>query len=78
MPWLDVLWTDENEEHLLAHGITRDEAEHVIHNPIEHDLSESSGRPIAFGYTAAGRKIAVVYELIDPVTAYPITAYDVD
>ena len=78
MPWLDVFWTDENERHLLAHKVSREEAEYVIHNPIGYDVSESSERPIGFGYTAAGRKIAVVYEMIDKITVYPITAYDVE
>lgn len=37
-----------------------------------------SGRPILFGYSVDGRKIAVVYEQIDDRTIYPITAYEVD
>ena len=43
-----------------------------------HDVSESTERPIVFGYTAAGRRIAVVYEVVDSITVYPITAYDVE
>ena len=78
MPWLEVFWTDENEEHLLANDVTREEAEYVIRNPVGYDVSESSDRPIAFGYTKAGRKIAVVYELVDKITVYPLTAYDVE
>jgi hypothetical protein len=32
-----------------------------------------------FGYTSAGRYIAVVFEVIDdePITIYPVTAYEV-
>jgi hypothetical protein len=78
MPWLDVLWTDQNEAHLLANKVSRHEAEYVIRNPIGHDVSESSERPIVFGYTLTGRKIAVVYEVVDTITVYPITAYDVE
>jgi uncharacterized DUF497 family protein len=78
MPWLDVLWTDDNEAHLLAHGVTREEAEYVIHHPIGYDVSETSERPILFGYTKAGRKLAVVYEMVDAITVYPITAFDVE
>jgi hypothetical protein len=78
MPWLDVVWTDANEKHLLDNKVCRDEAEYVLRNPIGHDLSESSERPIAFGYTQAGRKIAVVYEYVDKTSVYPITAYDVE
>jgi hypothetical protein len=77
MPWVDVFWTEENESHLLLNKVSREEAEYVIRNPIAHDLSESSERPIVFGYTSTRRKIAVVYEIIDSVTVYPITAYEV-
>ncbi len=78
MPWIDVFWTEENEAHLLEHGVSREEAEYVIRNPVEGDVSESSERPIALGYTTAGRRIAVVYEEVDAVTVYPITAYDLE
>jgi hypothetical protein len=43
-------------------------------------LSDSSGRPIAFGSTGTGRFIAVVFEVLnlaDPLIIRPITAYDV-
>mgnify|MGYP000113429967 CR=1 FL=1 len=78
MPWVDVLWTDENESHLRANHVSRDEAEYVIRNPIAYDVSESSERPIVFGYTANRRKLAVVYEVVDSITVYPITAYVVE
>lgn len=77
-PWLDVIWTEENESHLAENKVSPDEAEHVIHNPIARDVSNSSERPIVFGYTRAGRKIAVVYEVVDSITVYPITAHDVE
>ena len=31
---------------------------------------------MVFGYTSAGRRLAVVYEQVDAVTVYPITAYE--
>jgi hypothetical protein len=37
----------------------------------------TSGRPVVTGYTADGRLILVVYEEIDDVTVYPVTAYEV-
>lgn len=46
--------------------------------PIAVRNSSTTGRPIAFGFTPTGRKLAVMYELIDPITVYPITAYDVE
>ncbi len=46
--------------------------------PQREEVSVSSGRPIRFGYTHAGRYIAVVFEWIDAATVYPITAYDAE
>ena len=40
--------------------------------------SRTNGKPIAFGETASGKYLACVYEFIDDVTVYPITAYEVD
>jgi hypothetical protein len=42
------------------------------------DESRSSGRPITFGTTHTGRRIAVVWEHVDdPLTVYVVTAYEV-
>jgi hypothetical protein len=43
----------------------------------EIEVSRSSDRPTAFGWTAAGDRIAVVFEDVcdDPKMVYPITAY---
>jgi hypothetical protein len=44
------------------------------------DVSDLSGRPIAFGATQTGRFIAVVFEVLnlaDPLIIRPITAYEV-
>jgi hypothetical protein len=41
------------------------------------DVSDSSGRPIAFGTTRTGRFIMVVFEVLnpaDPLVVRPITA----
>jgi uncharacterized DUF497 family protein len=81
MPHLEFIWIDGpdgNIEHLAEHGVSPKEAEEVLSDPIDTGTSASSGRPIAFGYTRAGRKLAVVYEEIDSITVYPITAYDVE
>lgn len=47
-------------------------------NPVDRDVSRSSGLPIVFGFTPEGRYIFVVYEQVDDVTVYPVTAYDVE
>ena len=81
MPWYDVIWNYEpggNVEHVAEHGLTPEEVEAVICNPLEKKNSRSSGRPVATGYTSDGRLILVVYEELDEITVYPVTAFEVD
>lgn len=81
MPHIELIWIDGpdgNIEHFAEHGISPREAEDVLSDPIAIDKSAATGRPIAFGFTRAGRKLAVVYEQIDAITVYPITAYEVE
>ena len=59
------------------HGVTKEEVEEVLQNVTDADVSRSSGRPVAFGDTDAGRHLMVVYDEIDEDTAYPVTAYEV-
>ncbi len=81
----EVIWDldndpDGNVHHIAEHGVTMDEVEEVLSDPENStDVSASSDRAITFGETAAGRYLAVVWEtaLEDPLTIYPITAYDV-
>jgi uncharacterized DUF497 family protein len=80
MPHLEVIWTDGpdgNVAHLAEHGVSPEEVEDVLREPVATDVSRTTGRPIAFGLTRTGRKVAVVYERIDRITVYPITAYEV-
>jgi uncharacterized DUF497 family protein len=81
MPVLEFICVDGppgNIQHLAEHGVSPSEAEEVVSDPIAVDVSVSSGRPIAFGYARTGREFAVVYERIDRITVYPITAFDVE
>jgi len=70
-----------NTAHVAEHGLTPEEVESVLYDEkTSFDLSDSSGRPIAFGKTDTGRFIAVVFEVLnlaDPLIIRPITAYDV-
>lgn len=78
MPYFHLfLWDEENDAHIAAHGVTIEEFEHVVLNASAVDISHSSGRPIAFGLTASGRRLACVYEEIDEIMCYPVTAYDI-
>ena len=58
--------------------IQTEDVEEVFENPIRYEESRSSGRPMVFGYTSDGRRIAVVYEQLDDTTLYPVTAYEVE
>jgi hypothetical protein len=81
MPYFEIIWNDEpggNVEHIAEHDLTPEDVEEVIFNPVDRDVSRSSGLPIVFGFAPDGRYILVVYEQIDDVTVYPVTAYDVE
>jgi len=54
-----------------------EEVEEVFQNAMDADTSRSSGRPVVFGDTHAGRHLMVVFEVIDASTVYPVTAYEV-
>lgn len=79
-------WDDANEEdgntaHVAEHGLTPEEVDSVLRDPgTMFDISDSSGRPIAFGTTLTGLFIAIVFEVLnvaDPLIIRPITAYEV-
>jgi uncharacterized DUF497 family protein len=78
MAWVEVLWTDANRRHIAEHGIHVAEVEHVLRHPLQTTVSRTTGRPVAVGLTPAGRGVLVVYDWLDDVTVYPITAYDVE
>jgi uncharacterized DUF497 family protein len=81
MAYYEIIWDEEpdgNVEHIAEHDLTPEDVEEVIFNPVDRDVSRSSGLPIVFGFTPDGRYIMVVYEQIDDVTIFPVTAYDVE
>lgn len=82
MRYFQVIWDDDddldgNVQHMAQHGLTVDDAEHVLENPTDETISRSSGRPCCFGYTPAGEYITVICEMVDGDTIYPTTAYEV-
>ena len=88
MDFRDALidWDDPADEgshtaHIGEHDLTPDEVESALFDAnTKFDVSDSSGRPIAFGTTGTGRFIAVVFEILnlaDPLVIRPITAYEV-
>jgi hypothetical protein len=81
MPYYEIIWNEEpggNMAHIAEHGLAPEDVEEVLLNPVDRDVSHSSGLPIVFGFTPDGRYILVVYEQIDEVTVYPVTAYEIE
>lgn len=77
MPYFEFLWTDEIIEHLAEHGISQEDFEEVVCQPIKQGFSQSSGHPTAWGYALDGRYVIAVYEQIDDLKVLPVTAYEV-
>jgi uncharacterized DUF497 family protein len=79
--WDDIDDEGSNTAHVAEHGLTTEEIESALFaDDTAFDVSDSSGRPIAFGTTVTGRHIVVVFEVLnlaDPLIIRPITAYDV-
>ena len=79
--WDDPDDDGSNTAHIAEHGLTPDEVESALFDAdTTFDVSDTSGRPIAFGKTVTGRFIAIVFEVLnlaDPLVIRPITAYDV-
>jgi len=84
---LIIIWDDDDDRdgnywHICVegHGLTREEIEEVLlDEESDIEVSRSTGRPTAFGWTSSGERIAVVFEEVsdDPRMIYPITAYRV-
>ncbi len=82
---VSIIWDldddpEGNVQHILAHDLSKGEVEDVLCNPANSTAeSKSSGNPVTFGWTTTGRYIIVVWEHVqdDPLTMYPITAYEV-
>jgi uncharacterized DUF497 family protein len=70
-----------NTAHIAEHGLTPEEVESALFaEDTMFDVSDSSGRPIAFGTTNTSQFVAVVFEVLnpaDPLIIRPITAYEV-
>ena len=85
MARVQIIWDldedpDGNVQHIADHDLTKEEVDDVLKNPNNPtDESHSSGSSVTFGWTSTGRHIIVVWEHVhdDPLTIYPITAYEV-
>ena len=82
-----IVWDDEEDRNgnywhicVEGHGLSRDDVEAVLRDEeSEIEVSRSSGRPTAFGWSLSGERIAVAFEEMseDPKMIYPVTAYPV-
>jgi hypothetical protein len=82
---VQILWDleddpDGNVQHIAANGVSTEEyVEVFVNNDEEATISRESGRPITFGWTRAGKHIAVVWDEVqpeDPLMIRPVTAYE--
>lgn len=55
MPFYSYSRVRENERHMGAHGVSREEFQEVVSDPDDTEESRSSGRSIARGMTPTGR-----------------------
>jgi hypothetical protein len=85
MSWFDIFWVlpefadnieDSNVEHIAQHGLTMEDVEHALEHTVgDEQHSPNTSRKIQTGFACDGGLIDVVYEWIDEITIYPITAY---
>ncbi len=78
MPHFEFVWTDANIEHLSDNGIEPADAESVVIDPDSIFRSKRTGRRGVRGALRDGRRIAVIYEQIDELTVFVVTAYNID
>lgn len=78
MPFFLFVWDGEHVMHLAEHSVTVEEFVEIVCDPHRVEPSRASSRWIAFGYTTTGKYLACVYEQLDEVTVYAVTAFEVE
>ncbi len=83
MPVIDILWDlpndpDGNVLHIAEHGLIPADIEFVFNNPLKKINSRSTGAPIISGRLPSGELVVVIYQEIDGLSVYPITAYAIE
>jgi hypothetical protein len=81
---MNIIWDlpddpEGNVQHIAEHDVTQEEVEEALRDRRNrHTRSRSSGNRMTFGYTSTGRYLAVIWEKVldDPLTVYPLTAFD--
>jgi uncharacterized DUF497 family protein len=78
---IQVIWDleddeDGNYQHVQEHDVTPEEVEEILGDAASQTTrSRSTGRAITFGWTSAGRYLAVVWDPVEEDVIYPVTAY---
>ena len=72
-----LVWDDWNEEHILRHGVNREEVEDVC---FSKHLNFKSGlsKQAVWGQTSAGRYIIIILGVRNYGIFYPVTARIMD
>ncbi len=79
---IDFRWSDDNEEHVAAHGVTPAEAEHVVYNASRPwPMDKGDGKWIVQGRGNGGRMVQVIFvyddephrEMVYVIHAMPLT-----
>jgi len=69
------IWDERNRAHIARHGVYEDEAEEVVATATLTEVIQA-GKSLAWGKTAEGRYLLVVYAIRGQQGAYVITARD--
>ena len=81
MPWFEIFWTPDAETRLAAHDVTMPEFQEVL-VAARSSLLETSHTNDEYltveGATSAGRRLRIVFDMLDSVTVFPVTAYEVE
>jgi hypothetical protein len=75
MPYYEFIWTERALAKIELNGVTQNEVESVVSNPIRTGQSRTSGRPLAVGLADDGRLLICIYETIDELHVLPVTAF---
>jgi hypothetical protein len=78
VPHFEFLWIDETIAHIADNGLSTDDAENAMTRPYSTFESKSTGRDGVRGFALDGRRIAVIFEQIDELTVFVVTAYFID
>jgi len=75
----ELIWTEENEEHIAEHGVTPQEVEELFFEESPY-FRRGPGENLShvYGRTGAGRYLFVVMVYLGEGKGYVVTARDMD